>query len=422
MKRRKAKKKWSKKDIIVYIVTVVFSIAFIVFGNRLCDTSKYREQVQIIETHVAVVTKITNVSINEYSLGEDSPVVDKIMHFDAVIKKGDKKGQTVSATQTIDGMMVSNPKDVEEGDKIVLSYLSMSGDENKEWVFQEYYRSDALIWLCVAFFALLFVFGGIKGLNTIISLGFTCLSIFLVFIPAILTGYNIYTVANIICVFIVIMSLLIINGANRKSLVAGIGCIGGVIVTGILTVYMTKALVLTGAVDQEAMFLLLLNAEHPIDLRAIIYAAFLIGALGATMDVAMSIASALYELSEKMQDRSFRSLLKSGFAIGRDTMGTMTNTLILAYIGSSLAVVLLLTANTGSILSLFNQEMIVVEILQSLIGSLGLLFTIPITSLLSGYFYYKRKPSRKSLQQQKNHLQTVSDSETSVTQSYTEHQ
>ncbi|WMJ23050.1 YibE/F family protein [Paludicola sp. MB14-C6] len=389
------------KDIIIYCITIAFSIAFIVIGNRFCDTSKYRAKVQKIETHTAKITKITDVTLDEYSIGEGVTNVDKTIHFNAILKSGKNKGQTISAIQTIDGMMATNPKDVEEGDNIILSYLSLNNNESMEWVFEDYHRSNALIWLCIAFFVLVLLFGKIKGVNTIISLAFTCLSIFAVFIPAILTGYNIYTLANIICIFIIIMTLLIVNGANKKSLVAGIGCVGGVAVTGLLTLFMSKIMLLTGAVDQEAMFLLLLNEENPIDLRAIIYAAILIGALGATMDVSMSIASALFELNEKVQDRSFHSLVKSGFAIGRDIMGTMANTLILAYIGSSLAIVLLLTANTGSLLSLFNREMIVVEILQSLVGSLGILFTIPITSILAGYIYHKKVIKKDEIDCQK---------------------
>jgi len=114
------------------------------------------------------------------------------------------------------------------------------------------------------------------------------------------------------------------------------------------------------------------------------------GSLGAVMDVAMSLASSINELSINMKDKSFSKMVKSGFNIGKDAIGTMSNTLILAYIGSSLATVLLLTAYNKNPLYLFNLEMIIVEILQAIIGSLGILFAVPLTTVLSAYIFNKK--------------------------------
>ena len=107
------------------------------------------------------------------------------------------------------------------------------------------------------------------------------------------------------------------------------------------------------------------------------------------MDVAMSIASAMNELAEHMERKSFSRLLKSGMNIGIDSIGTMTSTLILAYIGGSLAMVLLLIAYNKNLLYLFNLEMIVVEVIQAIIGSMGILFAVPVTALISAYIYNK---------------------------------
>ena len=132
-------------------------------------------------------------------------------------------------------------------------------------------------------------------------------------------------------------------------------------------------------VDDDSLHLYLLNEDRPIDLKAIIFSAIIIGAIGAIMDVSVSIASSLKELQDQVEHVSFGMLLKSGITIGKDMMGTMANTLILAYIGSSLSVTLLLVAYSNSLLTLFNREMIVVEILNALVGSFGILLTIPLT-------------------------------------------
>ena len=148
---------------------------------------------------------------------------------------------------------------------------------------------------------------------------------------------------------------------------------------------MNSALKLTGFTDENAIYLQQLNSS--IDLKAIIFGGILIGALGAIMDVSIDIASSLSEVADKMEKPDFRTIVKSGFNIGKDIMGTMTNTLILAYIGSSLSTVLLLTASSHSISYLFNLEMIAVEILQAIVGSIGILTTIPLTSVIAATLY-----------------------------------
>ena len=112
------------------------------------------------------------------------------------------------------------------------------------------------------------------------------------------------------------------------------------------------------------------------------------------MDVAMSIASPLYELYNKMKKRTRQSIIESGIEIGKDMLGTMSNTIILAYIGGSLSMLLLLIANTNSLTALLNKEMIVIELLQTLIGIIGILLTIPLTSIVCAYLYMGKEDNK----------------------------
>jgi uncharacterized membrane protein len=249
----------------------------------------------------------------------------------------------------------------------------------------EYSRTSALLILAVVFLGLIVLFGRTKGLKTLVSLVFTVLSIFIVFIPAILGGQNIYAWTIVTCAFITISTVLLVYGYSRKTLATALGCIAGVLVAGLLTLIMNNVLRLTGFVDENAIYLEQLNSK--IDLKAIIFAGILVGAVGAIMDVAIDISSSLTEVASKMEKPDFKEIVKSGFNIGKDIMGTMTNTLILAYIGSSLSTVLLLTASSHSVAYLFNLEMIAVEILQALAGSIGILTTIPLTSLIAAALY-----------------------------------
>lgn len=391
------------KKIVIYVATIVLSTLFIFFGNRFAMQGVGIFEGAGMEKAVkARVVAVTNRTEDAYTLDGATTVNNVHIDFKARIESGFQKGQTVDARQTIDGFTPVGAKEVQAGDK-VLVFSTDPSSANSLWQFWEYNRIDILAVLGLVFVVLVLLFGRGKGVSTIVSLGFTCLGIFAVFVPSILSGRNAYISSIVICLFTVVMTLMLVNGLDAKGVVAGIGCLGGILVAGGLTVVMDFFLGLTGLVDEESVFLLYLDTPKPIDLKAIIFAAIIIGALGAIMDVAMSIASSLWEVSSIMEQPTFASLMKSGVEIGRDIIGTMANTLVLAYIGSSLSVVLLLIAYNSSLLGLLNKELIVVEILQTLVGSLGILFTVPFTSAVAAFFYTKWGKLVQSTQQEPPH-------------------
>jgi len=162
-------------------------------------------------------------------------------------------------------------------------------------------------------------------------------------------------------------------------------------VAGILTLIFNRQMHITGMTDEDAFFVLTMNPDFVMDLRGILFAGILIGAMGATMDVAMSIASSLSELLELNPDMKFHAILKSGMNIGRDIMGTMANTLILAYVGGSLNTIMLLLTYQNSLGQMLNLEMIATELLKSVCGSIGILFTIPITAIMTAILHHRKK-------------------------------
>jgi uncharacterized membrane protein len=185
--------------------------------------------------------------------------------------------------------------------------------------------------------------------------------------------------------FTILSTLLLVSGANRKTVAAAVGCTAGVATAGLLTLLMSRLLLLSGYVDENSAYLATMGSGD-IDLNAILFAGIVIGALGAVMDVSMSIASALWEIASQ-ECTTPANLWKSGIEIGRDVMGTMANTLVLAYIGNSLSIVLLLIAYSTSTIGLLNREMIVVEILYALVGSIGIVCVIPLTSAVCSAIY-----------------------------------
>ena len=285
-----------------------------------------------------------------------------------------------------------NHIDLEEGQKIYL--YEHSTDEETIWYADQYDRASGLIILGIIFITFVILFGRRKGINTIVALIFTCLSIFMVYIPAIISGKNIYLWSILTCLYIGVSTLLIVQGATKKSFAAMIGCLTGTAISGILTLIMSKVLFLTGMLNDESMYLYYMNAENPIDLRAIIFGSIIVGAIGAIMDVSIDLASSLNEVVNASENPTFEKTIKSGFEIGRDIIGTMANTLVLAYIGSSLSCTLLTASYSGSLTYLLNREAIIVEMLQALTGSLGIFATIPLTTYISAFLYIKHDKKR----------------------------
>jgi uncharacterized membrane protein len=394
----------TRKNIInvaVYAGVLIFSALFIVIGNMVCstDTANNSSGTGYYLARVVSIGEIKDETV-QMEDGKDT-LSARTVNFIAKITTGSYKDSEISMQQKIDYIYSFQKKQVEENDYIVVSRIQDSDAGVTYWDFVDYNRIAYVIGLCVLFFVLILVIGRRKGISTLISLGITVLVIFMVFIPSVLSGYNIYLSTIVVSVFIILMSLLLINGADKKTLCAIMGNICGVAVAGVLAVVFSRLAGLTGVVDQDYIFMNFLDSGKKLDMNALVWGGVLIGSLGAVMDIAMSISSAMNELSENMHEKTFAKMVRSGMNIGRDAIGTMTNTLILAYIGGSLSTVLLLVSYKNSFIYLFNLEMIISEIMQGVIGSIGILITVPFTTLLGAYIY-TRAPGKNAKKEKKD--------------------
>ena len=373
------------KEFFSRIAAVLVSalLIFAAYSYIVGDSTIFKGKMEG-ETVKARVIRVTDVQ--SQSIHGESEIVT--VYFKAQALNTKFRGKTLDVVQEIDKTYAFSPKQVEQNDKILVESYTEGGETH--FYFGDYVRITPLLWLLAIFCVLIIVFSKMQGVKTIISLGFTCISVFCVLIPAILNGHNIYLWSIIVCVYITIMTLCIISGFDMKALCAGIGCVCGVLCAGVVVLITDKFLNMTGLLEEESIYLYQLYPENPINLKAVIFAMIIIGALGAVMDVSMSISSSLYELKLKSPDIKPAELMKSGFTIGRDMMGTMANTLVLAYIGSSLTCVLLLVAYNANLGQVINKEMIIAEILQALAGSMGMLLTLPLTSAVCAAIYYKK--------------------------------
>ncbi|MEG2174657.1 MAG: YibE/F family protein [Oscillospiraceae bacterium] len=375
-----------RRETAVRLVTLLVSLLLLAAAHHAADANAMDLQgnasVEVVRARVEAIAKRES---HVLDIGDGHPVESITVHFYARILDRERRGEMVFASQSSDPFYAVAQKEIAIGDQVLL-HRGERG-ESDGWMLGEYVRTDALLLLVGTYVLLFLLLGGWKGFWALTALALTCGAIFAGFLPSVLSGGDIRLGALGVCGFSIASTLLLVSGASRKTLTAGIGCAAGVGLAGVVTLGMDHVLMLTGYVDEQSVYLASLPTGHAIDLRGVIFAGILIGALGAVMDVAMSIASALWELQAQSRTPTVGVLLHSGLAIGRDMMGTMANTLVLAYIGGSLSIVLLLTAYATSTLALFNMEMIVVEVLQALVGSLGILLTIPLTSLAGALLY-----------------------------------
>ena len=356
-----------------YLIVLLSSVLLIYYGNQYINSHQANGGISMnYEEELDTLIFAEVISLD----GEVEDETGKRITFTATPFGGKKvEGGSIQAYQLLNESS-KNTSAVSLGDKVVLlSY-------GQEYLFQYYYRLNQVMMLGLAIMALILLMGGRKGFHTIVALSLTCLSIFFLFIPSIKSGYNIYVCTVAICLYIVIETLIIIYGLSKKSLITALSCGIGIVCSGTISFFVDKWMKLTGYINDDAYTLSTLFGFE-VNVKAVMFSMITIGALGAIMDVAMSVASPLCELKETSKEIAPGTLLKYGFNIGKDFMGTMTNTLILAYIGSSMFVVLVYSASNYPLMSLLNQEEIVFEFLQSLIGCLGILVTIPLTTIIA---------------------------------------
>ncbi len=253
-------------------------------------------------------------------------------------------------------------------------------------------RQGDLTLLSVIFAALLLIFGRLKGLLSLISLIISGIVIYVFFIPSILEGYNIMMLTIFTAIAITVISFVILLGFTKKSLAAILGMICGIISAVVLSELFCRICVITGAVDEDA-FLLATQYNVELNFADLFVAGIIIGAIGVVMDVSMSITSLVFELKQKSPKMRCAELISSGLNVGKDMMATMINTLILAYVGTSLPLLFIFITSSSSPVYVVNTEAVAGEIIRSLCGSIGLILTVPMASIIASFIVISGRPA-----------------------------
>lgn len=280
----------------------------------------------------------------------------------------------------------NSPYDIKvtPGDKIIVSTTHDGG--RTTFHISDFERTDYTYWLIAMFGVSLIVVGRKIGLRSLFVIAFSVLVVFGLFLPEVLKNrISLSVLAVLLSGFIATISLVVITGWNKKSLAAIIGTVGGVIIAGLLSALAIKLMHLSGLASEEAL-MLKFALKSQVDFQGLLFASMMIGALGAIIDTTISIASAVYEIKCAQPEIEFWDLLKAGMNVGNDTMGMMSNTLILAYMGSALPLMLLLTAQENvPWMKILNLDLIATEITRAMTGSIGLIFAIPLTAATAAF-------------------------------------
>jgi uncharacterized membrane protein len=328
------------------------------------------------------------VSLHEVSCGSDLPCQDLTVR----ITTGELQGKDLAVRMT-PGNFVSGFRAIhlKVGDMVLLE--GERGDGDVHAVVVDVVRRPALFTLTALFLFCVVIFGGIGAIRSVFGMAVSFVVVFSFILPRIIAGDSPLVISIIGATAIMLGTLIISHGWNAKTWAALGGTIGSLIVTGFLALFATNLASLSGLSDEES-FTLLLNFPS-IDARGLLLSGIIIGALGALDDLTISQASAVFELKMANAKLSARELYAAALRIGRDHIAAAVNTLVLAYAGSSLALLLLLSSSptNDSWMQIISHENVATEIVRTIVGSIGLLTAVPLTTWLAA-FLAMRLPQR----------------------------
>lgn len=312
------------------------------------------------------------------------------------ILSGSHKGLVMDGVNMLSGSL-ANDKIFQPGD---LAWVLVERDLDDNPVFInmiDHYRLGKEVLAAILFSAVLIAFARFSGVRIIISFIFAFLCIWKLLVPGALNGVNPMFISIASLMLITTVTLLLVGGVSRTSLAAIIGALLASLMTALIGYIMTRWFMIHGSVLEQSESLLY-SGFIDLDLTSLFIGVVALSAGGAIMDLSIDVAVAMHEVKEHAPDITARELIGSGMAVGRAGVGTQTTTLLLAYMGSWLSVMMVYMAQGTPVLNIFTSKMIASEIVQTLTGCAGLVLVTPLTAIAGGFLYQtvgKREQGRK---------------------------
>jgi len=348
-------------------------------------TPAFAEEAVLIQDKVEIVkAKVVDVLRQEIKLVAGTDVQSVYQTITAEVLEGGKKGNIV----TIENDFLL----LKKGDRFFLRHSTDSIDGRETYSVRDIDRRGTLLTFIALFVVVVMIFSGKQGLRSILSLAGSFFVILYVLVPSLLQGYPPVLTSIGIAAVILFLAIFLTHGFNRESVVAFIGTVIAVILTGILAYLGVSFAHLSGFATDEAIYLNL-NTRGTLDFAGLLLGGIMIGVLGVLDDIAVTQAAVVSELYNSASHLSTREIYKKAIRVGKEHTGALVNTLALAYTGAALPLLLLFSTSESSISSIVNQEIFATEIIRTVVGSIGLILTVPITTLLAIYMLkgYKSK-------------------------------
>ncbi|MBP6949027.1 MAG: YibE/F family protein [Candidatus Pacebacteria bacterium] len=358
--------------------TILFLLFCTIF---LVPHTSYAEATLVIDKEVFQKAKVLEIKNQATSTIPGTDILSHTQVIKMKVLDGENLGKEVT--------FQNDYTQLHEGDIFYVRHQTNHLDNSEYWSVSDPYRLDSLLLLTFIFIALIFIFGGMQGVRGLASLIGSFVLIFYLLIPGIYGGYNAILISIGVASLIIIVGSYITHGFNRTTSSAVLGMIITVIITGIGAYYIVHKTHLSGYSSEESTFLTL-NTRGAIDMIGLLFSGIMIGLLGVLYDIAIGQAIAIEELFRAGKHLTRLQVYKRGIRIGREHIGALVNTLAIAYVGASLPLLLLIQNSTTDILFILNSEVFSTEIIRILVGSIGLVLAVPITTLIASYMLHGR--------------------------------
>ena len=368
------------------LVVLALFLLLVVRLNQVGKVALVSREGQTFEKGVVTEILQDNVQPDGSRVGEQ--VVRVLM------KTGGLKGREIETTSS-SGFLFGAPCTV--GMKVVVMQ-SLAGDTVVSSVYAQDREFQILAFAALYLLALCLI-GGWQGAKGALGLVFTFGCILWVYLPLVYRGWSPFWSAVLVCAVTAVVTLWLVGGPTRKTLVAAAGTVAGVVMAGVAASLFSLATGITGWNVSDIESLMTLWSTADIQVGGLLFSGLLISSLGATMDVAMSIASSMAEVQAQTPDISCRALFQAGMRVGRDMMGTDSNTLILAFAGGSVSMLVLDYAYDLSWLQIINSNNIGIAVMQGLAGSFGVVLSVPVTVALAMLLYVRPDRETPALQE-----------------------
>ena len=375
-------KKWISAAVLA-VVTAMLAGLFLVAHPREEPgpaASEYMEyENAVVEQILSDSTESDPVSENHYR-GNQNLIV--------LVKTGQYAGQQMMADNTV-GPMYGTPMAV--GDRVTVG-LSTYADGTVRCYVYEYNRFPGLLLVVGAFLLVTVLVGGKVGAKSLLSLGLTVAALIFILLPLLLRGWPTIPTTFLISVLVTAATFVILGGVDKKTVCACLGTLAGIALATLFGLMAQGWLRIDGYRQEyaEALLQLRQTGERMIGITGLVTAGVIVSALGAVMDVAMSISSAIRELTRVNDSLTARELFKSGMNIGRDMVGTMTNTLILAILGSGLTLVVYIYSLGLQPWQLLSSSYMSLEAVSAVASSIGVMLAVPLTAAICALSFGKK--------------------------------